>query len=44
MIWFHKILKLVFQKQSSYPPIFTAFLEILLYLLYLKKNDSVEHV
>ena len=52
MVWFHKILKLIFQKQPSYhrnicteycrkAPIFTAFLEI---FLYFKNNDSVEHV
>ena len=50
MTWFHKILRLIFQKQPTLwklystlkkPPIFTAFLEI---LLYLKNNDSVEHV
>ena len=52
MIWFHKILKLIFQKQPSCPrnicaqqwqklPISTAFLEI---FFYLKNNDSVEHV
>ena len=51
MIWFHKILKLIFQKPSSCPrnicaeqrrkpPNLTAFLEI---LLYLKNNDSVKH-
>ena len=52
IIWFHKILKQMFQKQLLYPrnictknwrkaPIFTAFLEI---FLYLKINDSVENV
>ena len=52
MIWFHKILKLICQKQPSCPrnictehlrkpPIFTAFLEI---FLYLRNNDSVKHV
>ena len=52
MIWFHKILKLIFQKPSSCPrnictehwrkrPNLTTFLEI---LLYLKNNYSVEHV
>ena len=52
MIWFHKILKLIFQKQPSFPrnictehwrklPNLKAFLEI---FLYLKSNDSVEHV
>ena len=53
MIWFHKILKLIFQKPPSSPrnkctehwrklPNFTAFLEIFLYLS--KNNDFVEHV
>ena len=52
MIWFHKILKLIFQKQPPCsrnictkhwrkPHIFIAFLEI---FLYLKNNDSVERV
>ena len=52
MIWLHKILKLIFQKQLSSPgnrcaehwrklPNLTAFFEI---FLYLKNNDSVEHV
>ena len=51
MIWFHKIPKLIFQKQPSCPrdiciehwrkpPVFTAFLEI---FLYFKKNDSVDY-
>ena len=51
MIWFHKVLKLIFQMQPSFPrnictenwrklPNFTVFLEI---FLYLKNNDSVEH-
>ena len=50
--WFHKILKLIFQKQPSCPrnicteqwrelPNLTAFLEI---FLYLKNNDSIEYV
>ena len=53
-IWLHEILKLIFQKQPSCPrnictehwrkpPIFTAFLEIFLYLK-LKDNDSVEYL
>ena len=48
MIWFHKILELIFQKQPSYPrkwctehwkklPNLIAFLEI---VLYLKNNNS----
>ena len=52
MIWFHKILKSIFQTQPSCHrnictehwrklPNLTAFLEI---FLYLKNNDSVEHV
>ena len=52
MMWFHKILKLIFQKQPSWPrnicterwrkpPIFTAFWEV---FFYLKNNDSVELV
>ena len=52
MIWFHKILKLIFQKQPSCPrnictehwrklPNVTVFLEI---YLYLKNNDSVKHL
>ena len=52
MIWFHKILQLIFQKQPSCPrnicsehwrkpPNLTAFLEI---FLYLKNNDSLEHM
>ena len=52
MIWFHKILKSIFQTLTSCPrnicpehwkklPNLTAFLEI---CLYLKNNDSVEHV
>ena len=52
MIWFHKILKLIFQMLPSCPRNIcteqwkkllnlTAFLEI---CLYLKNNDSVEHV
>ena len=52
MIWFHKILKLIFQMVPSCPRNIcteqwkkllnlTAFLEI---CLYLKNNDSVEHV
>ena len=52
MTWFHKTLKLIFQKQSSCPrnmctehwrnpPIFTYFLEI---FSYLKNNDSMEHM
>ena len=52
MIWFYKILKLIFQKQPSCPrnictghlrklPNLTAFLGI---FLYLKNSDSVEHV
>ena len=52
MILFHKIFKLVFQKQPSCPrnicaehwrklPNLTTFLEI---VLYLKNKDSVEHV
>ena len=53
MTWFTRILKLIYQKQPSCPrnictehwtkpPIFTAFLEIFLYLS--KNNDPVEHV
>ena len=52
VIWFHKILKLIFQTKPSCPrnictehwrklPNLSAFLEI---FLYLKNNDSVEHV
>ena len=52
MIWFHKILKLIFKMQPSCPRNIctehwrkllnlTAFLEI---FLYFKNNDSVEHV
>ena len=52
MIWFHKILKLIFQTQPSCPrnictehwrklPNLTAFLEI---FSYLKNIDSIEHV
>ena len=52
MIWFNKILKLIFRKQPSCPrnictehwrrlPNLTAFLEI---FLYLKNKNSVEHV
>ena len=52
MIWFHKILKLIFQTQPSCHrnictehwrklPNLTAFLEI---YLYLKNNDSIKHV
>ena len=52
MIWFHKILKLISQKQPSCPKnictehwrklhYLTAFLEI---FLYLKNNDSAKHV
>ena len=52
MIWFHKILTLIFQTLPSCPrntrteywkelPNLTAFLEI---CVYLKNNDSVEHV
>ena len=52
MKWFHKILKLIFQKQPSCPrntctehcrkqANLTAFLEI---FLYLKNNDFEEHL
>ena len=52
MTWFHRILKLIFQKQPPCRrnkfaehwkklPKLTAFLEI---FLYLKNNDAVEHV
>ena len=51
MIWLHKIIRLIFQKQPSFPrnictqywrkpPISTAFLEM---FLYFKNNDSVEY-
>ena len=52
MIWFHKILKLIFERQPSCPrnvgtkqlrklPNLTAFLET---FSYLKNNACVEHV
>ena len=40
MIWFQKILNLIFQTQPSCPCL-TSFLEI---FLYLKNKDSVEHI
>ena len=47
MIWFHKILKLIFKAaiiEENYLPNLTAFLDIYLYLKSKNNDDSVKHV